>query len=238
MQVLRDAFGPEDQELVHRFYTHWFAIDTSVRDLFPPEMHSQRAAFAHAMHWLYGELVDQRAEQPVAFLAQLGRDHRKYGVRPAHYQTLRRALYATLRAHLAGAWTDAVAAAAEQSLNLFVGVMSGAADSDDSPAWWDGTVVEHTRVSRDLAVVRLRLDRPWTITPGSTSTCMSRSAPAAGATCPPQSPPTRAASSSTCGWCRADWSATPSSPKRGPATGGGCRVHTAASTSTATATTC
>ncbi|BDE12048.1 MULTISPECIES: FAD-binding oxidoreductase [Mycobacterium] len=166
LQVLRDAFGPEDQELVHRFYTHWFAIDTSVRDLFPPEMHSQRAAFAHAMHWLYGELVDQRAEQPVAFLAQLGRDHRKYGVRPAHYQTLRRALYATLRAHLAGAWTDAVAAAAEQSLNLFVGVMSGAADSDDSPAWWDGTVVEHTRVSRDLAVVRLRLDRPLDYHPG------------------------------------------------------------------------
>ena len=69
----------------------------------------------------------------MAFLAQLGRDHRKYGVLPAHYDTLRRALYATLRTHLgsrAEAWTDAVDAAARQSLNLITGVMSGAADAE------------------------------------------------------------------------------------------------------------
>ena len=108
LQVLRDAFRPEDTELVHRFYTQWFALDTTVRDLFPPEMSGQRAAFAQAMHWLYGELVAQRADEPVAFLAQLGRDHRKYGVQPAHYQTLRRALYSTLRRHLGDAWTGAV----------------------------------------------------------------------------------------------------------------------------------
>ena len=47
-----------------------------------------------------------------------------------------------------------------QSLNLITGVMSGAADAEDGPAWWDGTVIEHLRVSRDLAVVRLQLDRP------------------------------------------------------------------------------
>ena len=102
MQLLRDAF---QEELVHRFYTRWFALDVSVRDLFPPEMDSQRTAFAHAMHWVYGELVAQRAEEPVAFLAQLGRDHRKFGVLPSHYHTLRRALYATLRSHLGEAWT-------------------------------------------------------------------------------------------------------------------------------------
>lgn len=166
MQVLRDAFRPEDTAVVHRFYTQWFALDTSVRDLFPPEMSGQRLAFAQAMYWLYGELVAQRADEPVTFLAQLGRDHRKYGVLPAHYQTLRRALYSTLRTHLGSAWTDAVREAADQSLNLFVGVMSGAADSDDAPAWVDGTVIEHTRVSRDLAVVRLHLDRPLRYHPG------------------------------------------------------------------------
>jgi NAD(P)H-flavin reductase/hemoglobin-like flavoprotein len=167
LRVLRDAFNLNDPrlandatELVRRFYTHWFALDVPVRDLFPPEMDAQRAAFAHALHWVYGELVDQRAEEPVALLAQLGRDHRKYGVLPTQYETLRRALYATLRSHLSHAWTDAVDDAANQSLNLITGVMSGAADSDEGPAWWDGTVIEHTRVSRDLAVVRLRLDRP------------------------------------------------------------------------------
>lgn len=166
LTVLRDAFRPggpdEPNELVRQFYTRWFALDLTVRDLFPPEMDSQRAAFAHALHWVYAELVDQRADEPVAFLAQLGRDHRKYGVLPAQYETLRRALHSTLRSHLGGAWTDAVREAADQSLNLIIGVMSGAADSDEGPAWWDGTVVEHHRVSRDLAVVRLRLDRPLT----------------------------------------------------------------------------
>lgn len=75
--MLRDAFEPDGAgrsgsqgdsgELVHRFYTHWFALDASVRDLFPPEMSAQRAAFGHAMHWVYGELVARRAREPVAF---------------------------------------------------------------------------------------------------------------------------------------------------------------------------
>ncbi len=170
LRVLRDAFAREDSgpgdEVVRRFYTHWFGLDGSVRDLFPPEMAGQRAAFAHALHWVYGELVDQRAEEPVSFLAQLGRDHRKYGVLPSHYDTVRRALYATLHDHLGHAWTEAVDAAATQSLNLITGVMSGAAEAEDGPAWWDGTVIEHMRVSRDLAVVRLHLDRPMHYYPG------------------------------------------------------------------------
>jgi NAD(P)H-flavin reductase/hemoglobin-like flavoprotein len=170
LRVLHDAFSQDgtdpDNEIVRRFYTHWFALDVSVRDLFPPDMDNQRAAFRHAMRWVYGELVAQRAQEPVDFLAQLGRDHRKYGVQPAHYDSLRRALHTTLRNHVGTAWTDAVEDAARQSLNLIIGVMSGAADADEGPAWWDGTVLEHIRVSRDLAVVRLRLDRPLHYHPG------------------------------------------------------------------------
>ncbi|MFV0496463.1 FAD-binding oxidoreductase [Mycobacterium sp.] len=170
LRVLRAAFAGQDSgesnELVHRFFTDWFAHDNSVRDLFPPDMHGARNSFAHAMHWLYGELAAQRADEPVAFLAQLGRDHRKYGVRPSQYDSLRRTLYSTLRTNLGHAWSDAVARAADQSLNLFTGVMSGAADSDDTPAWWDGTVIEHIRVSRDLAVVRLQLDGALPYHPG------------------------------------------------------------------------
>jgi NAD(P)H-flavin reductase/hemoglobin-like flavoprotein len=170
LRVLHDAFSQDgtdpDNEIVRRFYTHWFALDVSVRDLFPPDMDKQRAAFRHALRWVYGELVAQRAQEPVDFLAQLGRDHRKYGVQPAHYDSLRRALHTTLRNHVGTAWTDAVEDAARQSLNLIIGVMSGAADADEGPAWWDGTVLEHIRVSRDLAVVRLRLDRPLHYHPG------------------------------------------------------------------------
>jgi NAD(P)H-flavin reductase/hemoglobin-like flavoprotein len=158
--VLHAAIDPRDNNgLIGRFYTRWFYLDVSLRDLFPPDMGTQRSAFAHALHWVYGELVAQRAEAPVAFLAQLGRDHRKYGVLAEHYQTMRQALYAALRDELGAGWTDAIDEAAQQSLNLITGVMSGAADADEGPAWWDGTVIEHLRVSRDLAVVRLQLDR-------------------------------------------------------------------------------
>jgi NAD(P)H-flavin reductase/hemoglobin-like flavoprotein len=161
LAVLHAAVDPDDGNgLIGRFYTRWFSFDVSPRDLFPPDMAAQRAAFAQALKWLYGELVAQRSEEPVAFLAQLGRDHRKYGVLPEHYETLGQALYATLRDALADAWTDTVDAAARQSLNLITGVMSGAAEAEHGPAWWDGTVVEHRRVSRDLAVVRLQLDNP------------------------------------------------------------------------------
>ncbi len=159
--MLHDAVHPSDATgLIRRFYTRWFDLDVSTRDLFPPDMEGQRAAFAQALHWVYGELAAQRAEAPVAFLAQLGRDHRQYGVQPAHYETLRQALYATLRDQLGHRWNDALDEAAWQSLNLISGVMSGAADAEAGPAWWDGTVIEHLRVSRDLAVVRLVLDRP------------------------------------------------------------------------------
>lgn len=153
-------------ELIRRVFTRWFGTDPSARDLFPADLTAQRAAFAHAMAWVYGELADQRASEPVSFLAQLGRDHRKYGVTQKHYETLCSALYSTLRAELGGAWTGGVEEAARQSLNLITGVMSGAADAEVGPAWWEGTVIEHHRVSRDLAVVRLYLDRPMPYHPG------------------------------------------------------------------------
>ncbi len=98
LAVLHAALDPDDGNgLIGRFYTRWFAFDASPRDLFPPDMAAQRAAFAQALKWVYGELVAQRADEPVAFLAQLGRDHRKYGVLPEHYETMGQALYTTLR---------------------------------------------------------------------------------------------------------------------------------------------
>ncbi|WP_099024150.1 FAD-binding oxidoreductase [Mycolicibacterium palauense] len=168
LAVLRAAVDPHrgSDALIGRFYTCWFAVDDTVRDLFPPDMHHQRAVFAQALDWVLGEFIDQRADEPVAFLAQLGRDHRKYGVSRRHYETMAHAMYATLRSSLGPAWTDAVDEAAVQALNLISGVMVGAADAEDGPPWWEGTVVEHHRVSRDVSVVRLFLDRPMHYYPG------------------------------------------------------------------------
>ena len=70
--MLRDAVDPAlgSDELIRRFYTRWFAIDISARDLFPPDMDAQRAAFAQALTWLFSELFAHRAEVPVAFRVQ------------------------------------------------------------------------------------------------------------------------------------------------------------------------
>jgi NAD(P)H-flavin reductase/hemoglobin-like flavoprotein len=168
LRTLRDAVDPRcgSEELIRRFYTRWFAVDVSARDLFPPDMAAQRTAFAQAITWLFSELIAQRAHEPVAFLAQLGRDHRKYGVTQRHYDSMQDALHTTLRSHLIESWDDKLAETARHAIELIVGVMRGAADAEKGPPFCDGTVVEHIRVSRDLSVVRLQLDRPMFYHPG------------------------------------------------------------------------
>src|SRR5689334_24741500 len=99
-------------------------------------MGGQRASFGHALWWVLGELIAQRSEEPVAFLAQLGRDHRKYGVTQTHYQSLHTALYSTFRSQLAAQWDSALDEAARDALALITGVMSGAADAETGPGWW------------------------------------------------------------------------------------------------------
>ena len=168
LRVLHDAFATtvDGNGLAALFFSRWFGADPSVREMFPADLDAPRTAFAHAMSWVYSELVAQRAEEPIAFLAQLGRDHRKHGVTHRDYDILAQVLLMALRERLADAWTDAVETAARESLNLITGVMSGAADAEQGPSWWEGPVVEYHRVSRDLGVVRLQLDRPLPYHPG------------------------------------------------------------------------
>lgn len=168
LATLRATVDPQNDsdELIGRFYTRWFAIDAEVRDLFPPDMDRQRSVFARALTWLLGELIEQRAEEPVAFLAQLGRDHRKYGVTPRHYDSMQDALLTTLRSHLLDRWDDRLAETAEQAVRLITGIMRGAADAEKGPPYRDGTVIEHIRATRDVSVIRLQLDNPLYFHPG------------------------------------------------------------------------
>ncbi len=162
LRMLRDTVDPRlgGEGLIRDFYTKWFAIDLAVSDLFPPDLGGQFTVFSQALTWLFGELIDQRAEEPVAFLAQLGRDHRKYGVVQSHYFSMHEALYTTLRSNLTDNWDDKLDDTARAALELFIGVMRGAADAEQGPPFCDGTVVELNRVSRDISVVRLALDQP------------------------------------------------------------------------------
>lgn len=167
LRVVQSALhGPGSGEIIHEFFTIWLARDQSVGELFPSDLTHQRATFTHAMRWLFGEFVDQRAEEPVAFLAQLGRDHRKFGVTESQYTSLCQSFFLALRAGLGDRWNTAVDEAVTEALTLIAGAMSGAAAADRQPAWWDATVVESPRVSRDITVVRLQLDEPMPYQPG------------------------------------------------------------------------
>ncbi|WNG82612.1 FAD-binding oxidoreductase [Mycobacterium sp. ITM-2016-00316] len=158
LQTLRATVDAD--QVIGRIYTRWFAIDISARDLFPPDLTRQRASFGEALSWLLSEMIAQRAEEPVAFMAQLGRDHRKYGVTARHYDTLGQALLTTLRDELADIWDGRIAEATSDFIELVIGVMRGAADAEQTPPFVDGTVLEHIRATRDVSIVRLQLDRP------------------------------------------------------------------------------
>lgn len=164
LQTLRAAVDTDG--VIGRIYTRWFAIDIAARDLFPPDLTHQRAAFGEALSWLLAEMIAQRAEEPVAFMAQLGRDHRKYGVTGRHYDTLGQALLTVLRGELAEVWEGRIAEATSDFIELVIGVMRGAADAEQAPPFVDGTVLEHIRATRDVSIVRLQLDRPLFYHPG------------------------------------------------------------------------
>ena len=68
------------------FYAQLFAMDTEIRAMFPAAMDLQRRRFFEAL----GRIADAQQSQAdrdrlVPYLPELGRAHRKFGVRERHY---------------------------------------------------------------------------------------------------------------------------------------------------------
>lgn len=154
--MLDSPDGPE--QLVSAFYHHLFTEAPELRDLFGPTMDMQPKRVVTAIGYMLDHLEDWETAQD--FLEQLARDHRKYGVEAAHYDIAGRALLQawqdyngpTISADLRDGWQDI-------SL-LIAAAMAIGANSDDSPPYWEATVVGHRRVLDDLAIVRLQSDTP------------------------------------------------------------------------------
>jgi NAD(P)H-flavin reductase/hemoglobin-like flavoprotein len=140
------------------FYSHLFLIRPEVRPMFPLAMTEQRDRLLGALVRIVTH-VDRLAElEP--YLADLGRDHRKFGALADHFPAVGEALLATL-AHFSGpAWTDALAANWSAAYAAVADAMIRAADdaAGREPAWYDGEVVDIDRRSFDLAVLRVRTD--------------------------------------------------------------------------------
>ena len=68
-----------------------------------------------------------QAREIVPYLRELGRAHRKFGVRERHYEVFRRALIATLQRFAAPSWNETAKHAWETAFNHAAGVMIDAA---------------------------------------------------------------------------------------------------------------
>ena len=82
-------------------------MDTEIRAMFPAAMDVQRRRFFEAL----GRIADAQQSQAgrdrlVPYLQELGRAHRKFGVRERHYEVFRRALLATLQRFAAPRWNE------------------------------------------------------------------------------------------------------------------------------------
>ena len=122
------------------FYAQLFTMDTEIRAMFPAAMDVQRRRFFAALSRIAAAQDDRG--QLVPYLRELGRAHRKFGVRERHYEVLRRALIATLQRFAAPNWNETAKHAWETAFNHAAGIMIDAAKDDaaESPAWWIATV--------------------------------------------------------------------------------------------------
>ncbi|NLE81718.1 MAG: flavoprotein [Rhodococcus sp.] len=141
------------------FYSALFSEQPHYRSLFPASMDSQSDKFFRALDFVVTTLDDP--ERMEGFLAQLGRDHRKFGVEGHHYRSAANPLLIAVQHALTEAiWTPSLTTAWQKLIDVIVGTMAAAADNDDTPATWSATVVSHERILDDLAIVRLECDTP------------------------------------------------------------------------------
>jgi NAD(P)H-flavin reductase/hemoglobin-like flavoprotein len=151
------------------FYAQLFTMDTEIRAMFPAAMDVQRRRFFAALSQIAAAQGGQEErDRLVPYLRELGRAHRKFGVRERHYEVFRRALIATLQRFAAPSWNETAKHAWETAFNHAAGVMIDAAKDDaaESPAWWIATVTAIERRGPDIAVLTLQPEQPLAYLPG------------------------------------------------------------------------
>lgn len=162
-QLVRDAWelvsGRSDQ-LVRNFYAELFlALPGEAMQMFPSSMTQQREDFGRALiQWV----VTDDPESMAAHLDQLGADHRKFDVAPRHYDVAGLALVNAWRNLAGNKWTTEHESAVIGSYTRLASIMiDGALKHQDQPASWGAQVIEHQRVLRDFAVLRIQPEAPY-----------------------------------------------------------------------------
>ncbi|HUK70165.1 MAG TPA: globin domain-containing protein [Streptosporangiaceae bacterium] len=151
---------PVAKEFITSFHGRLFAENPKLRGMFPASMSDHGDRLFAAITRIVWSLDSQYALD--SYAADLGRDHRKFGVIPAHYTAICAAFMATLRAFLADGWTAEVQGAWQDAFDRVSNVMIRAADDDacQAPPWWLGDVVAHDKRGPDIAVLTVRPTQP------------------------------------------------------------------------------
>lgn len=151
--------------LIEDLYDVMFERHPYLRALFPESMTFQRTHLARMFDYLVDRL--DRPDEIAATFARLGRDHRKLGVRPAHYQAFEDALCEALRRRGGVRWTAAAEDAWLRMLRFAVAAMVDGADAAlTEPPYWSATVVDHRLPLPDTAVIRVRPHEPYAYAAG------------------------------------------------------------------------
>jgi NAD(P)H-flavin reductase len=162
---LRLLDGTSDR-VISYFYAAMFLEAPQLRALFPAAMDTQRDRLFRALTRAVRTLDDPETFVPM--LHKLGSDHRKFGVRPEHYEVLGRALITALRDHGEDYWVPELEDAWVRAYSVMARTMlEGAQEAATrQPAWWKGEIVAHERRADDIAVLVVRTDRPYEYTAG------------------------------------------------------------------------
>ncbi len=92
-------------DLVGKFYDRLFEVRPDTRSLFVKGEMRQRIKFTLMLHELVSHIDDWEWIQEA--VTPLGVRHRKYGVRPEHFEVVGEVLSAVLADVLSDTWTDA-----------------------------------------------------------------------------------------------------------------------------------
>ncbi|CAN5577720.1 globin family protein [soil metagenome] len=122
--LVQSSFGlvkPIADQAATIFYDKLFAIDPSLRSMFPADMTEQKRKLMAMLGTAVGALKQPEALIPV--VQKLGRSHVAYGVKDEHYPIVGAALIYTLGAGLGDAFTPEVHEAWGEAYSLLSSVM-------------------------------------------------------------------------------------------------------------------
>jgi NAD(P)H-flavin reductase/hemoglobin-like flavoprotein len=168
-RLVKESFAnlsADTDGVMEYFYARLFVRHPEMRSMFPHAMHEHmERVFASLARIVWS--IDS-PDSLTAYLSDLGRGHRKFGVKDRHYQLFLAELVGTIRHFNGDGWTSQTQAAWEAALDRVASVMRAAAgrDAATQPPWWIGEVVQHDRRGQDLAVLTIRPDQPLRYMPG------------------------------------------------------------------------